>query len=171
MTLVTPTRPEDSRPMTQSSQRTDDELRQAVEQALRGPLGPQTPHVGVAADHGCITLTGHVKTDLQRRAARVAASYVPGVELVENDIVALDRLSNDDVDQELAAVATKAIQTSPDVPYGSVCVSVHNRVVTLTGRVHSQDERIAAERAVFAVPDVQGIRNSITAQPVDTDLA
>jgi osmotically-inducible protein OsmY len=140
---------------------TDEQLRDTVEAALRGPLGEDAPHIGVSADHGCITLTGHLRTDLQRRAARVAAADVPGVVVVENDLVALERLSQEQVDAQLEKAATLAIGTATQIPFGTVVAEVHDLVLTLSGSVRSTRERDAAERVVFSIPGIARIYNRI----------
>ena len=65
----------------------DDQLERAVVAALN--RNPQVPpnHVTVLAHHGTVTLQGSVNWKYQSAAAVTAANEVPGVGIVDNQIV------------------------------------------------------------------------------------
>jgi osmotically-inducible protein OsmY len=51
------------------------------------------------------------------------------------------------------------------VPTGSVKASVHNHVVTLSGQVRWEFQRVAAQRAVGEIPGVRWVKNEIVIRP------
>jgi osmotically-inducible protein OsmY len=144
---------------------TDEVLQDLVETALRGALGHDAPHIGVSADRGTITLTGEVATDAVRQSAHAAVLGVWGVHSIADDIVVHGEHLTGDTDTELAKAAQKALQHAVELPIDSVVAEVRDRVVTLTGRVASADERLAAERAVTRIHGLAQIDNRVTVEP------
>jgi osmotically-inducible protein OsmY len=144
---------------------TDEALQDMVETALRGALGHDAPHIGVSADHGTVTLTGEVATDSERQAAHAATLEVWGVHSVADDISVRGTRPIGETDTELAKAAQKALQHAPALPIDSVVAEVRDHVVTLTGHVASDVERLAAERAVTVLPGLARIDNRVTVGP------
>jgi osmotically-inducible protein OsmY len=142
--------------------RPDAALRTAVEDALAAAIGSQAPHVGVATDHGSVTLTGELVADADRDAAHAATIAVWGVHSVANDLVLRDTPSRGTTDTDIAVAAQKALQHGEGVPTDTVIAEVTNQVITLTGTVASIGERVAAERAVMYVPGLTRINNRVT---------
>ncbi|HTW20479.1 MAG TPA: BON domain-containing protein [Mycobacteriales bacterium] len=140
---------------------TDEALQDLVETALRDTLGHDAPHIGVAADHGTVTLTGEVGTDALRLAAHAVTLEVWGVHSVADDISVHGSNGVHHSDTELAKAAQKALQHAPGVLTDTVVAEVRGGVVTLTGRVESAAERIAAERAVTCLPGIAEIDNRV----------
>lgn len=139
----------------------DEALQDAVEAALRQALGPDGPHIGVAAEGGTVTLTGHVPTYNERTVAHATTLGVPGVHAVAEDLLVRDARSTGETDTELAKAAQVALRRAVDVPPDSVIAEVSDHVVTLTGHVRSSGERIAAERAVIYLPGLTRINNRV----------
>jgi osmotically-inducible protein OsmY len=72
--------------MEPTSSRPDQDLQNAVEQALRLVLGHRPSPIGVSADRGAVTLSGEVASDRERAAARIAAMDQWGVRSVADNI-------------------------------------------------------------------------------------
>lgn len=140
---------------------TDEVLQGAVEAALRSALGTEAPHLGVSADGGSVTLTGEVPTDAERWDAHAATLGVWGVHAIADDIVVRDARSACVTDTELAKAAQSALGHAEGLARDSVVAEVRNHVVTLSGRVASSSERLAAERAVIYLPGLTRINNRI----------
>ena len=64
----------------------DEQLERAVVVALNRNVQVPPNHVIVAAHHGTVTLKGRVDWKYQSLAAQAAASEVPGVGIVDNEI-------------------------------------------------------------------------------------
>jgi osmotically-inducible protein OsmY len=141
--------------------RPDQGLQDAVEAALRAALGNRAPHIGVAADQGTVTLTGEVLTDVERAAAHAAALAEWGVHSVADDITVRHPRSTGANDTDIARAAQAALLKADGVPTDKVIVEVTDHVVTLTGTVASDGERLAAERAVCYLQGVRSIDNRV----------
>ena len=66
--------------------RPDRELQHDVIEELQWEPGLESSRIGVAADHGVVSLTGHVDSYPARVKAERAARRIAGVEAVANDI-------------------------------------------------------------------------------------
>jgi osmotically-inducible protein OsmY len=65
----------------------DDQLERAVVAALNRNVQVPPNHVNVTAHHGTVALKGKVDWKYQSLAAQAAASEVPGVGIIDNQIV------------------------------------------------------------------------------------
>lgn len=149
--------------------RPDDALRHAVEMELSVALKQDAPHIGVAADHGVVTLTGEVPTQAERRAAHDAVvGVVWGVRSLADDIVVRDARSVGMTDTEIAKAAQAALRHAEDVPNDVVLVEVSDHLLTLSGRVATYAERLAAARAVSYVRGVERIVNTVVVEQADS---
>jgi len=118
--------------------RPDQDLQDAVETALRAVLRNRAPHIGVAADHGTVTLTGEVLTDDERVAANTATMAQWGVHSVADDITIRAPRAADGNDTDVARAAQAALLKAVDVPTDRVVVEVTDHIVSLTGTVRSE---------------------------------
>jgi osmotically-inducible protein OsmY len=137
--------------MEHTANRCDEDLREAVEVALGAALDSQAPHLGVAADHGTVTLTGELLSEVDRDAAVTAARSVWGLHVVADDIVVSTSQSAGLSDTDIAQAASAALHCAEGVPRDGVLVEVAEHTVILGGAVSSYDEQLAAERAVSYV--------------------
>lgn len=115
----------------------------------------------VSVRDGVATLTGHVESYWQMRAAEVAAARVKGVKAVSGltDV----RLPPDARHDDDAVAATAAARLASDgaVPEGAVAVQVEDGLVTLSGTVTHHFQRVAAALAVQQIRGVIGVDNKI----------
>lgn len=117
--------------------------------------------IGVTADKGVITLTGHVPNYAQKKAAERAVWRVKGVKAIAQEIevrIASDKKTHDD---EIAQRALNILAWDASVPHDAVHIKVHHGLVTLSGQVNWHYQRIAAEAAVRKLSGVIGIINEI----------
>jgi osmotically-inducible protein OsmY len=128
-------------------------------------------HIGVAANAGVITLTGHVESYAQKHAAEAATRRVKGVLAVAEELevqVPFERKRGDD---EIAAAIVERLAWDVSVPRDAVQVRVEEGWVTLTGEVDWHYERKAAEQDVRRLHGVIGISNQVSIRPqVNTSL-
>jgi osmotically-inducible protein OsmY len=136
----------------------DIRIRDAVLRQVEWDPSVDASAVGVAAQDGVVTLTGHIDTYSGKLAAERAAKRVRGVRGVANDLEV--RLMLDRTDTDIARDAVHALALRGTVPDG-VQVIVHGGHVTLTGKVSWMFQKRDAERAVRHVRGVRGVLNHI----------
>lgn len=147
----------------------DDQLQKAVLDELNWEPSITAAHIGVTAENGTVTLTGHVHSYGQKYAAEMATGRVKGVKAVAEEIeVRLPyEIKRDDADIATAAVNRLAWDTG--TPRDAVKVKVERGRITLSGQVEWHFQKEAAEREVRNLMGVLGVSNQITIKPhVDT---
>jgi osmotically-inducible protein OsmY len=140
----------------------DKELRQAVIDELEFEQSIDAADIGVAAENSVVTLSGHVPTYAQKMAAERAAWRVKGVKAIAEEIqVRLpgDKKQNDD---EIAQRALSVLAWGTSVPRDAIRVTVQHGIVTLTGEVHWNYQRAAAEANIRRLSGVTAVINSVT---------
>ncbi|OJY53963.1 BON domain-containing protein [Pseudonocardia sp. 73-21] len=148
---------------TQSSTRHDVDVRSSVVAELEWTPGLDAAEIGVAVEHGAVTLTGKAASYAERLRAEKAALRVQGVIAVADEIeVRLPGAAPDDSD--VAREAGEALDRAVDVP-PEVTAVVRDGVVTVAGEVTWQFQRVAAERAVQYLRGVVAVRNKVTLKP------
>lgn len=145
--------------------KTDKELQHDVLAELEWEPSLDASKIGVAADHGVITLTGSVRTYAERWRAETVSKRVFGVEAVANeiDVKLPDRIIPDD--PNIAQRALSALDWNVAVPKGRVKVTVAQAWITLEGEVEWYYQKNAAEDAVRNLMGVRGITNAIVLRP------
>lgn len=122
-------------------------------------------HIGVAVDHGAVTLSGEVGTFPERLAAEQAALRVRGVTAVAEEVTVRDIWGGANTDADIAREAGEALQGAVDVPSDSVRAVVADHCITLSGPVTWHYQREAAERAVRYLKGVTGVYNTVKIKP------
>lgn len=146
----------------------DEKIKKSVFEELTWEPSVVAAHIGVAADNGVVTLSGHVETYAQKHAAETAALRVKGVKAVAEEIeVRLPYASKRD-DAEIAAAAAERLAWDVVVP-DSVKLTVEDGRVTLDGEVDAYFQKAAARSAVSSLFGVVGVTDLLTIKPkVDT---
>ena len=101
-------------------------------------------HIGVTVRDGLVTLSGHVESYWQKRAAEKAVSRVKGVKAIVEEITVLLPLHITRSDDEIAAAAVNRLEWDGAVPPDAVQVKVESGHVTLSGTVAQAYQREAA---------------------------
>ncbi|WNV84824.1 BON domain-containing protein [Umezawaea sp. Da 62-37] len=155
--------------MTKTLHRPDSELKSAVVDELMWTPEVNSAHIGVSVNDGAVTLSGEVDSFPEKRLAGKVAERVHGVTAIAQEIT-VNNTWNAVTDTDIARGAGEAVERAVDVP-DTVKVSVHNRVVTLTGTVPWHFQHEAAERTVHHIKGVKEVVNNVlirpTASPVD----
>lgn len=140
-------------------------LKNAVEAELAWVPFVDAAHIGVTAEDGIVSLSGHVPTYAQKLAVEKAVKRIKGVRGLaeELDVRLLASFGNDD--DEVAKRVANILDWGVSVPKDSVKVQVTDGVVTLTGEVDWQFERSGAEDGVRLLNGVRGLINQITVKP------
>lgn len=145
--------------------RSDSEIKKDVEDELRWDPDIDATDIAVAVSKGVVTLSGYVRSYLQKVEAERDAKRIAGVMAVANDIEVRLPYINQRPDPEIAREAISSLQT--ELPYSSqfVKVIVKDGWVTLEGNLEWNYQRERAEKAVRSVRGVTGVTNSISLKP------
>jgi osmotically-inducible protein OsmY len=145
--------------------RSDDEVKQDVEDELRWDPDIDETNIAVAAKDGVVTLSGFVRSYGQRRAAEAAAKRVAGVLGVANDLEVRLPIIHQRPDPEIARDAVEALKLWLPFSYDKIQVVVKNGWITLEGEVEWHFQRESAEKAIRRLKGVKGISNLIQVKP------
>ena len=102
-------------------------------------------HIGVAANAGVVTLTGHVQSFAQKVAAERAAARVKGVKAVAEEIEVKLPYDIRRGDEDIAGAAIERLAWDSSVPSDAVEIRVEKGWVTLNGEVDWQFQKEAAD--------------------------
>jgi osmotically-inducible protein OsmY len=145
--------------------RSDLDIKRDVEAELHVNPDIDATDIAVAVKSGVVTLSGYVRSYLQKWEAEKTAKRVAGVIAVANDIEVRLPIFNQRPDPEIARDAVSAIQNR--LPYSSdhIRVVVRDGWLTLEGSVEWNYQRERAEEAVRYLRGVKGVTNLIHLQP------
>ncbi|MGV1914260.1 BON domain-containing protein [Rhizobium sp. 22-785-1] len=144
---------------------TDKHLQKAVTEELSWEPSINAAHIGVTADNGVVTLTGHVNTYIEKQAAEKATRRVKGVKAVAEEIEVKLAFDVQRTDADIAAAALNRLEWDVEVPDDAIRVKVEKGWVTLTGEVEWHFQKLAAERDVRALLGVVGVSNQTSIKP------
>jgi osmotically-inducible protein OsmY len=143
----------------------DSQLRQAVLAEMNWDPSITAAHIGVAANGGVITLTGHVDSYSQKHAAEIAALRVKDVRAVAEELevrLPVETIRGDDA---IAAAAIERLAWDTAIPPDSIKVTVAGGWLTLTGEADWHFQKDAAEQDVRRLFGVVAVSNQITIRP------
>jgi osmotically-inducible protein OsmY len=143
----------------------DNQLQQAVLAELKWEPSVTAAHIGVAANAGVVTLTGHVGSFAEKLAAENAARRVKDVKGLAEEIEVRLPFAAKKTDEEIAAAALNRLAWDVSVPADAVKVKVEKGRIALTGQVEWQFQKRAAEEDVRSLYGVVGASNQITIKP------
>jgi osmotically-inducible protein OsmY len=137
------------------------QLRQNVLDELEFEPRINAAHIGVAADKGAVTLTGHVTNYAEKQAAIAAVRRVRGVHAIADEIQVRYPSDKKTSDDEIAKRAADILDWDTTVPASAIQVTVRDGWVTLTGSVDWFYQKQHAEEDVRKLSGVQGVTNNI----------
>ncbi|MGH9938435.1 MAG: BON domain-containing protein [Blastocatellia bacterium] len=132
--------------------------------------------IGVETKDGVVTLTGQAPTEIDRELAVAIAKDTTGVKQVDNQIRVEPGLKPSDAslressrvaDLEIHADLRERLAASEHLSSGAsgagneIHVSVKDRVVTLTGRVQTPQQKAGAEQLARSLPNVVNVANQL----------
>ena len=145
--------------------RTDSEIKKDAEDELRWDPDIDATDVAVAVHNGVVTLTGFVRSYMQKTQAERDVKRVAGTLGVANDIDVRLPFINKRPDPEIARDVVEKLQNA--LPYSSqfVKVTVKEGWLTLEGNLEWNYQRDRAEQAAQSVRGVIGVANDIKLKP------
>ncbi len=156
--------------------KTDTQIQQDVLAELHWEPSIRAAGIGVEVKHGVVTLAGHVDSYAEKIDAERATQRVAGVKAiaVEMDV----RLSGPTTrtDAEIATAAENALQWTTLLPKDRVKILVEKGMITLSGDVDWDYQRLSAVAAVryllgvTSVNDLLSIKPKISVTAVKADI-
>jgi osmotically-inducible protein OsmY len=129
--------------------------------------------IGVECREGMVTLTGEVPTEIDKELAANLARETLGVKEVTNQIRITPaatpqpgEIANQDLainvdDLELQANLRERVISVPELKAQRIEIKVQNRVITLTGNVASEAQKLRAEQLIRNYPKVASVANQL----------
>jgi len=133
-----------------SSKRNDADIARAAENVMEWMTYSPKDMVKIKVEGGWVTLSGEVEWEYQRRAAKNGVRQLMGVTGVSDQLTIKPQASTGAVKSGIEA----ALKRRAKVDGKNIKVDVSGDQVTLTGTVHSWDERKLAEQSAWACPGV-----------------
>tara|TARA_R110002073_G_scaffold243308_3_gene405524 strand:- start:145 stop:1734 length:1590 start_codon:yes stop_codon:yes gene_type:complete len=140
--------------------KSDSEVQQAVESALRHDPRVLSFNVQVAAEGGAVTLRGTVDNLKAKRAAGQNAENCVGVWRVNNRVKVRPETLLEDA--AIAVAIEQALLRDPWVEGFQITVGVKNGTATLDGSVDNTFDRARADDVAARVIGVERVRNQLT---------
>jgi osmotically-inducible protein OsmY len=145
--------------------RSDEDIKRDVEAELRWDHDIDATDIGVAVKSGVVTLTGFVRSFLQKHAAERDVKRVNGVLAVANDLEVRLPVIHQKPDPEIAREVVKEIESELPYSYSLIKAVVGNGWVTLEGDVEWNYQRERADAAARRVKGIKGVSNFIMVKP------
>ncbi|WP_011297330.1 BON domain-containing protein [Cupriavidus necator] len=133
--------------------KTDLQLKKDVTEELDWDPAIDAAAIGVEVREGVVTLSGHLPSYAEKLAAERAVSQLRGVTGVTNHIKMRMRPAPDDVVERIEA----ALRRHAEREAKHINVSMKEGTVTLSGRVDSRAQRLAAVGAAWSAPGVGAV--------------
>lgn len=140
-----------------SHQRSDTDIAQSIEVALKWNTAIPADSVRVTVDHGWVTLQGEVDWNFQRVSAENAVRPLMGVVGISNELKLKPKAKVADLSRRIEdALRRQALREAQQIH-----ITVSGDTVKLTGTVHSWQERQAAQGVAWSAPGVRSVVNEL----------
>ena len=143
----------------------DRQLQEAVLAEFLWEPSVNASHIGVTADQGIISLTGHVSSYFEKQAAEKAAARVKGVKAVTQEIEVRLPSEAERSDENIARAALDRIAWEALVPAADIKVKIEDGWITLSGEVEWRYQHDYTENVIRGLRGVMGITNNLTIKP------
>ena len=144
--------------LTGLSKRTDADVAEAVENVLEWTSSLPAGAIKVMVEGGWVTLSGDVDWQFQRQAATDSVRYLMGVTGVSDQISIKPSVTATAVKSDIEA----ALKRTSIADAKKITVAVNGSDVTLSGTVHSWDERDTATSSAWGTPGVRNVVDMMT---------
>lgn len=145
--------------------RPDHDIKRDVEDELRWDPDIDSTDIAVNVNNAVVTLTGVVRSYVQKYEAENDTKRVAGVAGVANDIEVRLPDIDDRPDPEVARDAIARIKSELPYSWDKIRTVVSKGCLTLEGEVEWYYQRQRAEDAVRRVRGIRGVTNSIEIKP------
>ena len=139
------------------NKKSDTEIASAAVNALKWNISVPENKVDVKVENGWVYLTGEVKWDFEKNAAKKAVENLYGVKYVVNNIALKNLVDAGDIQNKIK----KAFERSADIDSKGINVITDGHTVKLTGVVHSLKEKDDARKTAYYSPGVWTVDNEL----------
>ena len=143
----------------------DRSLREDIVDELDFEPSIDATDIGVAVDNGVVTLSGHVRSYMEKLKAEELVRHVKGVHGIAQEIEVRYPSDKRTADDEIARRALDIIKWDTAAPADKIQVKVESGWVSLSGQVEWYYQKAAAESAVRRLHGVKGVNNDLTIKP------
>jgi len=143
----------------------DRRLQQQVQDEIAFDPSVNAAHVGVTAEKGVVSLSGHVGSLAEKQAAEHAARRVRGVKAIASELEVRWPEEKKTADDEIAARALRILEWDALVAPNPIKVKVSHGIVTLSGETDWDFQRVEAERDMRKLGGVKAVVNEIRLRP------
>ncbi len=143
----------------------DKVLRNQILAALDWEPSVDSASIAVGVKDGIATLSGHVRTYVEKLKAEQVVRHVRGVRAIAEELEVRPLHTHTHADDEIAKRAVDMLSWDVLVPSAAVQVKVQQGWLTLSGEVDWQYQRTATEDDVRKLSGVLGVTNLITIKP------
>ncbi len=144
--------------LTSLSRRTDADIAEAVENVLEWTSSLPAGAIQVMVEAGWVTLSGDVDWQYQRQAAADSVRHLMGVTGVSDQISIKPSVTATAVKSDIEAALKRTSISDAE----KISVAVSGSDVTLSGTVHSWDERDTATNSAWGMPGVRNVVDKMT---------
>lgn len=137
--------------------KSDTDIAKSVVNALKWNSSVPEENIKIKVDNAFVYLSGEVEWSYQKNAARTTVENLYGVRGVVNNITLKQNVKPIEVKSRI----TKAFERSADLQAKNIYIDVNGTVVTLSGTVHSINEKDEARKAAFFAPGVTKVINNL----------
>jgi osmotically-inducible protein OsmY len=141
-------------------------LKDNIETKLLFDIWVEDKGIIVEVDNGIITLSGTVPNYFGKIHAADVVKKVRGVKGVVNELQVNLSTHLKRNDKEITKAAIEALAWDIAIPQDAIKIVVEKGVVTLSGEVDSDSQRVRAYEDVRSLFGVEDVENNITLKPV-----
>lgn len=141
--------------------KTDGELQRDVIAELEWDPSVDHADIGVSVHDGVVTLSGYVKSYLEKIAAEKVARRVAGVRAIAEDLHVRLPVEPKAADHEIAKRIVDLFAWHAAIPIDRIAVKVEHGWVTLSGTLDWQYQADEARKAAGRISGVRGITSDI----------
>lgn len=144
--------------LTTAFKRSDEEIHEAVSDALTWDTTVPEERITVTVSDGYVTLGGTVNWNYQKLKATEDVNYLAGVKGITNNITVEPTITFDRPAERIERAFERSALVDPE----RIEVSIEGNKAILDGKVPTWSERREAERLAWATPGISKVKNNIT---------
>ncbi len=138
-------------------ERSDTDIAASAELALKWNTSIPIDAIRIKVEHGWVVLQGEVEWNFQRHSAERAIRPLMGVVGISNEI----RLRAKPQVADLTLKIEDALKRQALREAQQIHIAIDGNTVTLTGHVHSWQEREAAQGVAWSAPGIRAVVNEL----------
>ncbi|MCC3216028.1 BON domain-containing protein [Chryseobacterium sp. X308] len=139
-----------------SKVKTDAEIGAEIISAFASNVIIPQDKIKVKVENGWVDLDGELPWDYQREITENAIQFLPGIKGIFNNITI-----NPDTDDTVSKKKVEEALKRSAVDEREITVSVSDTTVTLTGTVHSWQQKEEAGRIAWKTPGIKHLKNKL----------